>query len=200
MEPPTTNEKESTWILSDGFVGALVVMLIAATAFAAFQSALSGIEGDDFDIDAQRALVLGTTSFLTANTEFLEDLQLYDAYNLFVDKNPEEAAEILERASDPLIEGLERPGGPFDETYEDMLYADAKDLLNQVIELEEEANSKDDAIRIYELAGLIFAIGLATSAWASLIGHRRSIRLVFVIVSLICLIGGTLVIVQIPFL
>ncbi len=187
------NEKTSDWILSDWFLGALIVILSAATAFAAFQSAVTGINGDDLDTDSQKTLILATTSFLSANTEFLVDIQAYDSYKLLANQNSEEAVEFLARASPALIAGLERAEGPFDEIYEANLFDDSLDLFDQVEKLEEEANLADDALRINELAGLIFAVGLASTAWASLLGPRRKIRLIFVTVALICLVGGIVV-------
>lgn len=55
----------------------------------------------------------------------------------------------------------------------------------------------DDKARIYELAGLIFAIGLAAVAWASLVGSGRRIRLIFLAIALVSLIAGFGVIDQI---
>ena len=193
-------EETSSWILSDWFLGVLVVILSAATAFAAFQSTMTGIEGDDLDNDSQKALLLATTSFLTANTEFMEDLQTYDSFKLLSDQNSGEGAEFLKRASPALIAGLERPEGPFDEIYEASLYNDALELFKHVEKIEEEANLADDALRINELAGLIFAVGLASTAWASLVGPRRRIRQIFVIVALICLVGGIVVASRVLFL
>jgi len=194
------NKETSGWILSDWFLGALVVILSAATAFAAFQSTITGIEGDDLDNDSQKTLLLATTSFLTANTEFMEDLQTYDYFKLLSDQNSFEEAEFLRRASPSLIAGLERPEGPFDEIYEASLYNDALELFKHVEKIEEEANLADDALRINELAGLIFAVGLASTAWASLVGPRRRIRQIFVLVALICLVGGIVVASRVLFL
>lgn len=71
-------ESGSDRLFSDGFLGALVVLLTIAIAFAAYEGALTGIEGDDLDVAAQRAMLLATSSYLSGNTEFLEDLQIYD--------------------------------------------------------------------------------------------------------------------------
>ena len=46
-----TDEPGTRWWPSDGFLGAMVVLLTAATAFSAYQSALTGIEGDDLDLE-----------------------------------------------------------------------------------------------------------------------------------------------------
>lgn len=55
----------------------------------------------------------------------------------------------------------------------------------------------DDKARIYELAGFIFAIGLASVAWALLVGSGRRIRLIFLLIALASLIVGFVVIIQV---
>jgi len=174
--------------------------MTAATAFSAYQSSLAGIEGDDLDVEAQKTMTLATSSYLAANTEFLEDLQNFDSYRLFNKQDPEESAIYLDRASEALLAGMDRLGGPFDDTYVETLYGDASELFGQIDDLEEQANQFDDRVRIYELAGLIFAIGLAATAWAALAGYRRRIRIVFVIVALVCFIAGAAVTAQILFI
>ena len=190
-------ENKQSWLDSDGFLGALVVLFTIFTAFAGYQSALTGIEGDDLDFQAQRNLVLATASFQSGNSELLEDMYVYDSYRQFADQDPEEAAVYLDRASVTLREGLNRPGGPFDQIYEEARFGDAFDLIEEVEKLEQQANLADDKARIYELAGLIFAIGLAAVAWASLVGSGRRIRLIFLAIALVSLIAGFGVIVQI---
>ncbi|HCB47985.1 MAG TPA: hypothetical protein DEP47_00270 [Chloroflexi bacterium] len=107
-----TDEIHHKWWLSDGFLGAMVVLLTAATAFAAYQSALSSIEGDDLDFEGQKTLVVATSSFLNGNAELIQDLQAYDAYRFFSDEDSAEAAVYLERMSPRLRERLEQPGNP----------------------------------------------------------------------------------------
>lgn len=168
----------------------MVVILTAATAFAAYQSALTGIEGDDLDLETQKTLVVATGSFLNGNAEIIQDLQAYDAYRFFSTEDPAEAAVYLERMSVTLRAGLEQPDGPFDDDYLAATYADAKALLAQVDELETQADQIDDQNRVYEQAGFLFAIGLAATAWASLVDAGRRLRLIFLIIALICLFGG----------
>jgi hypothetical protein len=199
MAANESGERGGSWYLSDGFLGALVVLLTAATAFSAYQSSLAGIEGDDLDVEAQKTMTLATSSYLAANTEFLEDIQNYDSYRFFSERDPEESAVYLDRASEALLAGMVRPGGPFDEIYAETRYGDGLELFSQIEDLEQQANQFDDRVRIYELAGLIFAIGLAATAWAALASHRRRIRIVFVIVALVCFIAGAAVTAQILF-
>ena len=192
-----TDEPGPHWWLSDGFLGAMVVLLMAATAFAAYQSALTGIEGDDLDLEGQKALVVAIGSFLNGNAELFQDMQAYDAYRFFSAEDPAETDLYLERMSPRLRAGLEQLGNPFDQAYLQATYADAQALIAQVDELETQANQIDDKNRIYELAGLIFAIGLATTAWAALVHPERRIRLIFLLIAVVSLIGGVVVILQV---
>ncbi len=194
------NETPSSWWLSDGFLGGLVVVMTIVTAFAAYQGNLTGIDGDDFDFNAQKALVLATASFQSGNTELIEDLYTYDSYRFFTDLDEEEAAVYLDRASEPLRAAMERPDGLFDEAYLEARFGEAFDLLAEVEELEEKANSADEKAKKFELAGFIFAIGLAASAWASLVGTGRQIRAIFLILALISLVAGLAVIAQVVFI
>jgi hypothetical protein len=137
-------EKKRSWLDSVGLLGALVVLFTIVTAFAAYQSALTSIEGDDLDFGAQKTLVLATASFQGGNSEILEDMYIYDSYRQFADQDLEEAAVYLARASAALREGLDRPSGPFDAIYEEARFGDAFDLIEEVEELEQQANLADD--------------------------------------------------------
>ena len=64
-------ENKQSWLDSDGFLGALVVLFTIFTAFAGYLSALTGIEGDDLDFQAQRNLVLATASFQSGNSDLV---------------------------------------------------------------------------------------------------------------------------------
>lgn len=184
------NERSHRWWLSDGFLGALVVLLTAATAFANYQSTLSGIKGNDLDFEGQKKLIVAIGGFLNGNAELIQDLQAYDAYRYLSVEDPAEAALYVDRMSPRLRAELDRPGSPFDEEYLEATYAEARALIAQVDELENAANRIDDKNRLYELAGLIFAIGLAATAWASLVHSERRIRVIFLLVALICLVSG----------
>ena len=85
-------ENKLSWLDSDGFLGAMVVLLTIVTAFAAYQSALTSIKGDDLDFAAQKTLVLATASFQSGNSELLEDMYTYDGYRQFADQDLDEAA------------------------------------------------------------------------------------------------------------
>jgi hypothetical protein len=199
MMASETQEGRADWLFSDGFLGALVVLLTVATAYSAYRGALTGIEGDDLDFQAQRNLVLATAQFQNGNADFMEDIYTYDAYRFFTDLDDEEAAVYLERASEPLRAGLDRPDGPFDEAYQATLYGEAYALLSEVEKLEEQANRADDQARYFELALLLFAVGMAAAAWAALVGSGRRIRQIFLLTAIVSLVAGTVVILQVLF-
>ena len=144
-------------------------------------------------------MVQASSSFLAANSVFQEDLFNYDAYRESLGLNADDAALYLNRFSAALLVGLERPGDPFNELYEQALYRDANDLLAEVTSLEEQANLADEKASDYELSRLIFAIGLAAVAWASLIGTGRRLRLVFLMTALVAFLVGAAVLFQIIF-
>jgi hypothetical protein len=135
-------------------------------------------------------LVLATGSFLNGNAELIQDLQAYDAYRYLNTEDPGEAAVYLERMSDSLRAIVANAGDPFDDDYLAATYAEANELLALVEEQETQSNQVDDRNRVYELAGFIFAIGLAATAWASLVDAGRRIRMIFLIIALVCLVGG----------
>jgi hypothetical protein len=153
------------------------------------------LKGDDLDLEAQRTLVLATSSFLNGNAETMQDLQAYDAYRFFSVEDPSEAVIYLERMSPRLRATLEQPGGPFDDAYLKATYAEAQALIAQAGEIETQANQIDDQNRIYELAGLIFAIGLASTAWASLLHPNRQTKTVFLVIAVICILAGAVVLI-----
>ena len=66
--------------------------------------------------------------------------------------------------------------------------------------VEQQANLADEKASIFELASLVFAIGLAASAWAALVGSGRRIRLTFLLIALASLVAGLGVIVRVLFI
>ncbi|HET6445029.1 MAG TPA: hypothetical protein VFI27_10670 [candidate division Zixibacteria bacterium] len=193
-----TDKSAEHWWFSDAFLGAMLVLLTAATAFAGYQSTITSIKGDDFDIDSQKTLVAATGSFLNSNAELMQDIQSYDSYRFFSAEDPTEATVYLNRMSDRLQNKLDQPGGPFDDAYLAATYAEAESLLAHVETLEDQANQMDDRTQAYELAGFIFAIGLAAIAWASLVHTNLRIRLIFQTIALVCLLIGASVFILSP--
>jgi hypothetical protein len=171
-------------LLSDGVLGTIVVLMTIATAIGGYRAAVVEIRGSDLDFKAQSKLSLGTTTFLQGSIEYVNDLATFESYLILNDSEEEAAYSVLARGSEALTAGLERPGGPFDEVYEEIVYGDALALFAEARDLNAEANAADDLAADYQRATLVLAIGLATAAWASLVEARTVIRLVFTLISL----------------
>jgi hypothetical protein len=193
---PEQNGQQHSWLFSDTLLGTLVVILTIATAFSAYQRALTEIEGGDLDIEAQRNLVVAVGSYLQGSSDFLDDRATYDGIRLNEEQNPEAAAYFRENASPALTAGMSRPAGPFDEQYEQELYGEAMALIQEGAALDAQANDLDDRARLFEMSGLVFSIGLATAAWASIINEGRRLRMLFLIISIISLFVGLVITLQ----
>ena len=184
------------WLISDAVLGTLVVLFTVATAYAAYRSSLADIKGGDLDINAQNSLILGTTTFLEANMQFMQDISAYNAYQLATPDDPEAAAAFLAQGSSFFQDGLTRENGPFDETYENQLYDEALNLFDESQDLQEQGDVADDLSQQFQVAAFILAIGLAITAWASLFDTRPRLRLVFTLLALPCLVMGLCLVVM----
>jgi hypothetical protein len=185
----TRSDGRRTWrelLISDGVLGSLVVLFTVATAFAAYQASTADIRAGDLDVNAQNNLILGVASYQESNLILMDDSVAFAAYRLLKESDPDAAAGLLETASPELMAGLSRPGGPFDEQYEDVLYQEARDLLAESQALQEEGNLADDQALKFQEAAFILAI----TAWASLFDTRPQLRLVFTLLALPCLLIG----------
>jgi hypothetical protein len=98
------------WLASDLVLGTMVVLFTIMTALAAYLSSLTGIAGDDFDLEAQTSLVLGTSSYLQTSVELSEDLALYNIAQLREEENPALVSDLLDQASPELQQWLASGG------------------------------------------------------------------------------------------
>lgn len=178
------------FLITDAFLGSLIVLFTVATAFAAYKASTAEIRGNDLDINAQNALIHSMASYQESNLILMEDNGTYTAYRLLKESDPEAVEVLLETASPEMTAGLARPDGPFDVEYEAALYREARDLLAEAEALQEEGNVADDLALHFQGAAFILAIGLAITAWASLFDSRPTLRLIFTLLALPCLIIG----------
>ena len=72
---------------------------------------------------------------------------------------------------------------------------DAWKNMQKRIEAEEDIN--DEKSQLFDLAGLIFAIGLAASAWAALVHGGGLLKFVFLLIAMVCLVSGLAIVVQV---
>ena len=166
-------------------------------AFTAFQKSLLEIEGDDLNFEASKTVTLAIGSYMVGNTDFMQDVSTYNTYRFYQEIDSSEAKIIIEQASPLMLEGLERPNGPFDNIYKESRYAQAFALLEESKQIEAKEDINDEKSQFFDLAGLIFTIGLAASAWAALVHGAGLLRFVFLLIAVVCLVSGLAVVAQV---
>jgi hypothetical protein len=177
-------------LASEILLGTLVAILSVMTAWAAYLGALSDSAEGDANVEAQKILSLSNTEFLRANQDIVQDYTMYDGYYINLDRDPELADYYEANFSDELLASLERDSGPFDDPYYDAIYAEADSTYDEAGAKFDQAQQAGERANRFQLAGLIFAVGLALAAWASIIRAESSLRPVFSIISLVTLSYG----------
>jgi hypothetical protein len=177
-------------VSSDLVLGALVAFLSVLTGLAAYQSSINDSKEADYNVEGQKQLTDSNSMYLEQNQFVIYDYTMYDGW--YVNDGKDDVAAEYYRAnfSDNLIASMDRPDGPFDEQYYTEMYAEAEGQYNDAIanfELAQQFGDKADGL---QLVVLIFAIGLALAAYASLLAQENAVRLVFAVGSILALIFG----------
>jgi hypothetical protein len=169
---------------SELVLGCLVASLSVMIAFSAYQSNLASSTQATAIMDGQRILSLSNAEYLRATAQdVIQDYNLYDGYFINLDRDPEVADYYYDIFSDALLDSLERPDGPFDAIYYDAVYADSDAQFDEAMalfELADEQSAKSDQ---FQLAALIFAVGLSLAAWAAILQAGSGLRPVFALLA-----------------
>ena len=161
-------------------LGCLVASLSVMIAFSAYQSNLASSTQASAIMDGQRILSLSNAEYLRATAqEIIQDYNLYDGYFINSDRDPEIADYYSGIFSDELLASLERPDGPFDDIYYDAVYADSDAQFNEAMDLFQLADEQSAKSDQFQLAALIFAVGLSLAAWAAILQADSGLRPVF---------------------
>lgn len=197
MMSETVDQPAATWrehvesvLESQLVLGALVALLTVATAYVAFRSTEASLDSSTLNFYAGKEMQYATLHHLSGNANYMIDLTAYNSYSLLKDRDPELAEESLSRASEDLLAGLERPGGPFDEEYEQVRYGEARAALDRAQALYDQADRASMQAEHYVLASSILSIGLGATAWAALIQKRSLLRLIFATLALASLLAA----------
>jgi hypothetical protein len=180
------------FLASDLILGSLVAFASVMVAFAAYQSNLAGSLQADAYVEGQMVLSLSNTEFLRANQDIIQDYNMFDGSVVHAN-NPALAAYYEFGFSEPLLASLDRPDGPFDDLYYEEMYVEADASFEEAMALFAEGHTANQRSDQFQLAGLIFAVGLALAAWASILRPESNLRPVFVVLSIVVLGGGLLV-------
>ena len=181
------------FLASNIILGSLVAFASVMVAFSAYQSNLASSAQADAYVDAQMVLSLSNTEFLRANLDITQDYTMYDGMVVHADNL--ELAEYYQYNFSPQLEAsMERPDGPFDDPYYDEMFAEADLTFEEAMTLFDAGHTANQLSDAFQLAGLIFAVGLALVAWASILQENSSLRPVFVVLSILVLTAGLLVV------
>ncbi|MGB7874451.1 MAG: hypothetical protein WBL25_08700 [Anaerolineales bacterium] len=185
----TRKPKGVMWFLgSDLILGFLVAFLSILTALAAYQGSIADSQESDLNVAGQKQLTEANSFYLEANQFVLYDYNLYDGW--YITDDPEVADYFYDNFSEELTASMDRSEGPFDDEYYDSMYAGADDLYDEAIDYFDQAQAAGERAIQMQLIVLVFAVGLALAAYASLIQSEKRIRIVFAIASILALIMG----------
>ena len=173
---------------SDLVLGFLVAFLSVLTALAAYQGSIADSQESDLNVEGQKQLTEANSFYLEANQFVLYDYTMYDGW--YVADDPEIVDYFFGNFSTELTDSMDRTEGPFDDQYYAEMYADADSLYEKAVNYFDQAQAAGERAIQMQLVVLVFAVGLALAAYASLIQARKLIRVVFAIASMLALVMG----------
>jgi hypothetical protein len=178
-------------------LGTMIALLSVFTAIASYQGAMADSEQNKYEILGMKELNDGNVFYLEANQNWLQDDNNYDNWYVNVDTNPEVAAYYEGNFSEALVTALEQDQYP--DLYEEELYADAYAYFESSENNFSLAGQYDERGDQLQLVMLIMALGLALSAWASLLGPESNMRLAFSLFGIIAFLAALFIyIFQVP--
>jgi hypothetical protein len=186
------NSKFSNFIRSEWVLGILVALLSVLIAAAAYQSSLFDSKESDFNVEGQKQLTESNSMYLEANQFVIYDYQLYDGWYVNDGVNDELAQYYMDSFSEELTASLSRPDGLFDDEYYTEMYADAEATYDESMTAFEDANGAGDKADQLQLVVLIFAVGLALAAYASMLDKEAKLRFFFGLLSILALVFGAI--------
>lgn len=181
------------FISSEWTLGVLVALLSVLIAAAAYQSSLYDSKESDFNVEGQKQLSESNTYYLEANQFVIYDFTMYDGWYINDGVNADLADYYYTSFSEELTLSMERENGPFDEEYYTAMYADADATYEEAMTAFDEANAAGNKADQLQLVVLIFAVGLALSAYGSIVDAESRVRVIFGGLSVLSLVFGVIV-------
>lgn len=173
------------------FLGAMIAILSVLTAGVSYLGAMSDSEQNKYEILGMQQLNDGNAEYLRANQDITQDYNYFDNWYLNVEERPEIAEYYQFNFSEALTASFESdPDVVWTEEYYDSMYADAISLWDESDVNFELASQYDERGDQLQLVMLIVALGLAFTAWASLMGAESNMRMLFAVLGVISLIAG----------
>jgi hypothetical protein len=185
-------QKYFGFLANEVFLGTLIGLLSIFTAIPSYQGAMADSEQNKHEILGMQYLNDGNAEYLTANQQILQDYTYYDNWYLNQEVNPEVSDYYYAEFSDTLLTAIDRSGqeNPFDDQYYDEMYAYPSSLFDESDAGFETGALWDERGDQLQLVVLIMALGLAFTAWSSLLGAESRMRLVFALAGLLMFAAG----------
>jgi hypothetical protein len=185
------------WLGSEILLGTLVALLSIFTGLASFQGSQTDSEQNKYENNGLQALVDANAEYLAANQDIMYDYSLFDSW--FLEERGEREDYFFANFSDPLFSAIQaNPEDPFSDQYYNEMYGLAREIFDQADQsfaLAEEFDARGDQL---QLVMLIMAIGLAFTAWASLLDYNSRMRLLFAALALITAAVGIITYLGVP--
>ena len=179
------------FLSNDVFLGTLIALLSVFTAVASYQGAMAGSEQNKYEILGMQSLNDGNAEYLRTNQDITQDYNYFDNWYLNVDERPEIADYYQGNFSEQLQAAIERdPNTVWDDQYYTDMYADSDAFFEDSdvnFDLGSQFDERGDQL---QLVMLIMALGLALSAWGSLLPAEGTMRMMFSLFGLITFIVG----------
>lgn len=178
-------------------LGTLIALLSVFTAFASWQGSIADSKQNESEILAMQQLNDGNAEYLTANQFIVYDYTMFDGWYT---TDSEEKAEYYEASYSPELQEAiaTNPDDPFSNEYYDAMYAIANGFWEESdanFELAGEWDNRGDGL---QLVMLIMALGLAFTAWASLLKEESNMRVLFALFGAVTLVIGVIAYLGVP--
>lgn len=184
-------KKSLGFLSNEVFLGTMIALLSVFTAVASYQGAMADSDQNTYEILGMQALNDGNAEYLRTNQDITQDYNYFDNWYLNVDERPEIAEYYEGNFSEQLTAAIERdPNTVWDDQYYNEMYADSDAYFedsDKNFALGSKYNNKGDKL---QLVMLTMALGLAFTAWASLLGAESNMRFLFSLLGLITFVLG----------
>jgi len=198
QQPAAAAPRYLKWLGSEITLGTLIAVLSVFTALSAFQGSMADSDQNKGEVAGMQALNNANAEYLTANQEIIQDYTNFDSWYLNQD-DPDLADYYTYNFSAPLAAALERSTeDPFDDAYYEETYREADALFDEADTLFDVAQQHDERGDRLQLVVMMTAVGLAFAAWASLLGSKSRLRLLFSGLAIIALVLGVVTYFTIP--
>ena len=173
------------------FLGAMIAILSVFTAGVSYLGAISDSKQNEFEIQGMKDLNDGNAEYLRANQDITQDYNYFDNWYINDGTDRQDIADYYqENFSEALIAAFESEEGVWSDEYYDAMYTDAYVYWDSSDANFETASQYDERGDQLQLVMLIMALGLAFTAWASLLGAESNMRSLFALFGIIALVAG----------